>query len=334
MKAIHLVLSAALAATASGSDSVVVADADGGAVELLRRAKTAYSQGRYTEVVELTSALIERTGPSPQAYRLRAEAYGPLRHFDRAVADLDRSIELEPDAGGDYQTRGEMHFKAGHIRQSIADFDRFLELRPKRKPHHWQRGISYYYAGEYQKGLRQFELHKKVNPRDVENAVWHYLCNAKLSGPDKARAALIEITGDGRPWAMTVYRMYQGKVTTRQALAHADRIGDTPTQRRNNLFYTHLYVGLYYQSMGRAERALEHIRISAEEYSSPHYMGDVARVALQLFQVKPEVPVDHGRVIVQPHLHVGRRTGRRAVGPVYPAEIVRLAVLDQKRPAD
>ena len=282
MKVIHLVLTASLAATAAGSDTVGLADADGGGAELLRQAKTAYSQGQYTEAVKLTSASIDRAGPSPEAYRLRAQAYGTLRDFDRAVADLDRSIELEPDAAGAYQTRGEMHFKAGHIRQSIADFDRFLELQPTRKPHHWQRGISYYYAREYAKGARQFELHKTVNPRDVENDVWHYLCKAKVSSPDEARAGLIEIAGDGRPWAMTVYQMYQGKATTRQALAHADRIGDTPAQRRNNLFYTHLYVGLYHESLGRAELALENIRIVVEKYPSPHYMGEVARVALQL----------------------------------------------------
>ena len=237
MKAIHLLLIAAL--TATGSVSVVLADADGPADESLRR-------------------------------------------YDRAIADLDRAIERDPNAADAYQTRGEMHFKAGHIRESIADFDRFLEFRPERKPHHWQRGISYYYAGEYEKGVRQFELHKTVNPRDVENAVWHYLCKAKVSGPEKARAALIEISNDGRPWAMTVYRMYQGKVTPRQALADAKRIGDTPTQRRNNLFYTHLYVGLYHESMGREDEALEQIRIAVEKYPSPHYMGDVARVALQL----------------------------------------------------
>ena len=26
----------------------------------------------------------------------------------------------------------------------------------------------------------QFELHQRVNPQDVENAVWHYLCKVKL----------------------------------------------------------------------------------------------------------------------------------------------------------
>ena len=205
-------------------------------------------------------------------------ADNPLQKFNQAIADLDRAVKLDPDAPAAYQARGEIHFKAGHIRESIADFDRFLELQPRREPYHWQRGISYYFAGEYEKGVRQFELHKTVNPRDVENAVWHYLCKAKVSGPKKARSTLIEISGDSRPWAMTVYSMYQGKVTPRQALARADQPSETPTQRQDNLFYTHLYVGLYHESMGRSDRALQQIRIAAEDYPSPHYMGDVARV--------------------------------------------------------
>ncbi len=286
MRVTYLVLTAMLTVTAGGR-AVVVADAAEDSAKLLRRAEAAFRQGNYAEVVELTSASIERAGPSPEAYRLRAEGHGSLRDFDRAVEDLDRAIELEPDDAGAYQTRGEMHFKAGHIRESIADFDRFLKFHPERKPHNWQRGISYYYAGEYEKGMGQFELHKTVNPQDVENAIWHYLCKTRVGGPDKARAGLIEITSDGRPWAMTVYRMYQGEVTTRQALADASRIGDTPAQRRNNLFYTHLYVGLYHESTGQADRALEHIRIAAEKYPSPHYMGEVARVALQLKVVSP-----------------------------------------------
>ena len=51
MKVIHLVLTASLAATAAGSDTVGLADADGGDAGLLRQANTAYRQGQYTEVV-------------------------------------------------------------------------------------------------------------------------------------------------------------------------------------------------------------------------------------------------------------------------------------------
>ena len=251
-------------------------------VELLREAESKYRQRRYNEAAELASQAIERDGPSVAAYRLRSAAFESLRRFDDAIADVDRWIKLRPETPEAYQARGTLQFKAGHIRASIADFDRFLELRPERKPHHWQRGISYYYAGEYKKGVRQFELHKTVNAQDVENAVWHYLCKARVDGVDAARSELIDITGDSRPWAMKVYHMFQGKLDPQQVLQHAERTSGTEAERRNNLFYAHLYVGLFHESASRPEEALRHITIAVKKYPSPHYMGDVARVHLGL----------------------------------------------------
>ncbi len=178
--------------------------------------------------------------------------------------------------------RGVVHFKAGDAAASVADFDRFLELRPDREPYHWQRGISHYYAGQYEKGVRQFESHKRVNPQDVENAVWHYLCQARVSGAPQARAALIEIGGDRRPWAMMVYRMFQGNATPDQVLQHAEQVSRTEAERRDNLFYAHLYVGLFHEAGGRADESLKHIEIAVEKYPSADYMGDVARVHRQL----------------------------------------------------
>lgn len=216
----------------------------------------------------------------------------------RTTAVLATVLLLAPASRADdaeaIQRRGERSFKAGRIRQSIADFDRYLELRPEREPHHWQRGISYYYAGEYEKGVRQFALHKTVNPQDVENAVWHYLCKARVDGADAARAELIEIARDPRPWAMPVYRMFQGKIAPKQVLAEAQAAGQTEAEQRNNLFYSHLYVGLYHEAAGQADLARRHITLAVEKYASPHYMGDVARVHLQLLKAKEHRGKDMG----------------------------------------
>ena len=268
------------AAVAGGIVACVLLGMAAEAGDLLRQAEQAYLRGQYAEAVRLASVSLSQDGPSATAHRLRAAAYNALRQFDRAITDLDQWIELDPEAAGAYQTRGETHFKAGHFTASLADFDRFLSLRPDQKPYHWQRGISCYYAGQYQKGVEQFELHRTVNPQDVENAIWHFLCKAKLVGVTGAQAALIGITSDSRPWAMPVYRLYQGKATVRQVLADAQRTAQTPEQRHSNLFYTHFYVALYNEVTGQTDRAREHMRIAVEKYPTPHYMGEVARVAL------------------------------------------------------
>ena len=92
--------------------------------------------------------------------------------------DLDQPSQqrVREVAARALQLRGEEHFRQARIAESIADFDRQIQLQPDRAAEHWQRGIAYYYAGEYENGARQFKLHQTVNPQDVENAVWHFLC--------------------------------------------------------------------------------------------------------------------------------------------------------------
>ncbi len=247
----------------------------------LAGAEARYREAKYDDAVQLVTAAIQQDAESIAAYRLRAAAYEQLGKLDLAIADLTQVITLHPDVATVVQHRGELHFQAGHIVSSIEDFDRYLKARPDQEPYHWQRGISYYYAGEYAKGTRQFEIHKTVNPQDVENAVWHYLCKAHLEGVEPARTALIDIDRDARPWALPVYRMFQGRRTPEEVLIQAEQESRSEALRKDSLFYSHLYVGLFHEAAGANELARKHIETAATRYPSPHYMGAVARVHLQ-----------------------------------------------------
>ena len=77
-------------------------------------------------------------------------------------------------------------FQAGRIAQSVAGFDRVAKIVPDYAPQLWQRGIALYYAGRYKDCRAQFESHRTVNPDDVENAAWHFLCVARAESPAKA----------------------------------------------------------------------------------------------------------------------------------------------------
>jgi lipoprotein NlpI len=46
--------------------------------------------------------------------------------------------------------------------------------------------------------------------------------------------------------------------------------------RRNQLCYAHLYLGLYFEALGDAVKAREHIRQAAGPFRMNHYMGKVA----------------------------------------------------------
>jgi lipoprotein NlpI len=179
----------------------------------------------------------------------------------------------------DLHLRGEDHFRHARIKESIADFDRQLELQPERAAEHWQRGISYYYAGEYEKGARQFELHRTVNPQDVENAVWHFLCVARApnGSVESARETLIQVTRDSRLPMATIQKMFAGTATPQEVLQAGEMAGGIAK------FYAELYAGLYYEALDRHKESLRLISSAASNPAAKdHYMGDVARVHVAL----------------------------------------------------
>lgn len=167
-------------------------------------------------------------------------------------------------------------FFAGKPAESSAAFDRLVELQPEAEPELWQRGLALYYAGRFADGRRQFELHRTVNPADVENVAWHFACVARDQGPDKARQAIIPVGQDRRVPMREILDLFAGRAEPEMVLAAAEA---GPEQgRRNQLCYAHLYLGLYFEAIGDAEKAKRHMLLAADTYSMDHYMGKVAQV--------------------------------------------------------
>jgi lipoprotein NlpI len=181
------------------------------------------------------------------------------------------------------QSRGEEHFRQARISEAIADFDRQIKLQPDQAAGHWQRGIAYYYAGEYEKGARQFELHQTVNPQDVENAAWHFLCvvRAPKATIEAARKSLIPVTRDSRTPMTQIHQLFAGNVTPEAVVRAGEDAGGTAK------FYADLYVGLYYEALKRNDESLRLVSIAAENPAAKNsYMGDVARVHVTLRKQK------------------------------------------------
>jgi lipoprotein NlpI len=271
---IAFMFAAHLQAAIVGSD-----DAD----SLMNKAQAAHAKGDDAVALELANKAVQAAPRNPQCYYVRGFVYGAQAEHAKAISDYDQAIKLEARGAALYQLRGLEHFKLGHIKESIQDFDKYLEFVPKQAPHHWQRGIALYYAGRYDDGRKQFESHQTVNPADVENAVWHFLCVARLENAEKARASLIPIKGDSRVPMSQIYDLFAGKAKPEQVFEAAK----AASKSDDALFYANLYVGLYYEATGDKVRANEYINKAASDLHAQHYMGDVARVHAELLR-KPK----------------------------------------------
>src|SRR5262245_10478976 len=188
----------------------------------------------------------------------------------------------ERKSARDYFQQGMDDFRAARIPESIAAFEKAVRLVPNVKPQLWQLGISYYYAGEYEKGRRLFEAHQTVNPQDVENAIWHFLCVTRSDGIAAARKNFIRITDDRRVPMKELHALFAGKGDKDQVLAAARAGNPWPEELKGRLFYSHLYLGLHEEALSHPAESLAHVKQAAEEFGQPHYMWDVARIHLIL----------------------------------------------------
>jgi len=167
----------------------------------------------------------------------------------------------------------ELFFDAKPL-ESARVFDQLVVAEPRAEPELWQRGLALYCAGRFEDGQKQFELHRTVNPNDVENAAWHFLCVAKLKGLNAAREALLPVGDDPRVPMKQVLALYAGKCEPEEVLAAAEK--GEGAARRNQLCFAHLYLGLYFEALGDAAKAREHILQAAGPFRMDHYMGKVA----------------------------------------------------------
>lgn len=278
MKFFSIVLLVAFGCAASAAEAP--------AANPIQTAAQLFNTGKQQEAFGVIEKGIKEEPENAQLVVFQGVLFLKSHQPAKAVASFTKAVELDPKAATAFQHRGEANFFLGNFKESVSDFDQALALEPEKKPHHWQRGISCYYARQYEEGRKQFEAHKAVNPNDVENAVWHYLCVAKVSGVEKARAAFIPMEGDPRVPMKEIYALFGGKGKPEEVLKAAEAGSPSPARLKEQLFYAHLYLGLYYEAQGNAQEARTNILKAASEATPGNYMGEVARVHARLLQNK------------------------------------------------
>jgi len=196
--------------------------------------------------------------------------------LENQLQEWNNNINTQPNNLNAYIRRGMVYFKLGKIEESIQDFDHAEKLDTQITPYLWQRGLAYYYAERFAEGAKQFEYDLTVNSQDVEETVWRYLCMARLSGVTEARNSLLSVKNDPRKIMKSVYDFFAGNCSQEDVLNVGKLTG------LKGKFYSHLYLGLYYEAENNCELAQEYIVKAADKYKIDDYMWYLAVVHKQL----------------------------------------------------
>jgi lipoprotein NlpI len=200
--------------------------------------------------------------------------------LQHALTSADDRVTSNSDSANAYIDRGMARFAVGFVELSLEDFDKAIQLDSESAPSLWQRGISLYYVGRFADAAEQFRIHHEVNPDDVENTAWYFLCLAKSEGIDKAKSKIIPSRGDSRPKMMDVLKLYSGTLTAE------DFEKSISQQSGLGAFFSNLYLGLFFEANNQSDKATERMKFAA---ASDHggYMLRVAKVDLQRRTKKP-----------------------------------------------
>jgi tetratricopeptide (TPR) repeat protein len=96
---------------------------------MMDRASELATSGDRRGAIEILDRVIARA-PSAQAYYQRGLAYCELKHYPKAIGDLDRSLEVSPRFAAALTERGLAYVHAGDLDSGLRDYDASILADP------------------------------------------------------------------------------------------------------------------------------------------------------------------------------------------------------------
>ncbi len=222
---------------------------------------------------ELATAQDNLSATSLRAAALKALQEG---NTEFALQSADAIVRQHSEEPRGMRLAADIYLRCGKAAWATRIFDRYVKAVPEEMPNLWQRGIALYFTGEYEAAAKQFEQHRTVNPNDVENAAWHFLCVAKAKSFDEAKKEVLAAPNDPRVPMEEILKMLSTGDTSIVNERVNKTVIDTP-ERAQAAFYGDFYLGLYADASGDEAKALELLDRAAKD-APRNYMGDIARV--------------------------------------------------------
>ncbi|MDO8283022.1 MAG: tetratricopeptide repeat protein [Thermodesulfovibrionia bacterium] len=100
----------------------------------------------------------------PMAYTNRGIAYDKAGDVQKALADYDRSIKIDPKYVKPYNNRGVLYVSMKKYEEAMKDYNRAIELDPKLAQAYSNRGVAHGMLKDYEKTILDCSKAIEINP--------------------------------------------------------------------------------------------------------------------------------------------------------------------------
>jgi tetratricopeptide (TPR) repeat protein len=109
-----------------------------------------------------------------EAYNNRGNAYSHKGDNLRAIADYDQAIKLDPKDALTYSNRGKWYRDKGDSDRAIADFDQAIKLDPKFDNAYYNRALAYHDKRDYHGAIADYSAALQINSKHA--LAWNNRC--------------------------------------------------------------------------------------------------------------------------------------------------------------
>jgi tetratricopeptide (TPR) repeat protein len=119
-----------------------------------------------TELLERGSR--EAIASRAAALNNRGSAYARKGDFDRALADCQEALRLDPTDATAYVIRGYISAAKGDLDRAIADYNEAIRRNPGQWEAFYNRGLAFRRRGEVDRAIADFDQAIRLEPREAE----------------------------------------------------------------------------------------------------------------------------------------------------------------------
>lgn len=187
---------------------------------------------------------------------------------DRALADYNKSIELNPSNSVVYNDRGNVWVDKGQYNQAMADYDQSIRLDPTYAKAFTNRGVLRLNNQEWASASEDFAHAHDLNSKDDYAVLWQAIAGMHQPNSGWVQQLAEEAKGMSQDWPMPLVSFYEGQITGDQLLSTAGDLTEQPYRRCEVGFY----FGEWKLNHGQAQEAVTYLRDA--QSACPHHYAE------------------------------------------------------------